>query len=61
MWVQPEKVQILVAIHTILLVIAEESILLWAAGVPYLDAAIITGVTTSYSGKPGTSTWGITP
>ena len=56
-----EKVQILVAIHASLLAIAQQTTLLWAAGVPNLDAVIITGAATSSSEEYGTSTGRITP
>ena len=56
MWAQEEKIQILVAIHASLPVIAEEVALLQAAGVPELDAAIITGAATSFPGELGTTT-----
>ena len=59
MWAQ-EKVQILVAIHASLPVIAEKAALLWAAGVPKRDAAVIMAATTSSSGEPGTSNGQIT-
>ena len=61
MWAQKEKVQILAAIQVSLPTITKEASLLWAAGVPDLGAAIISGVATSSLGKPGTSTVGITP
>ena len=54
-WVQEEKVQILAAIHASLLANAEKAVLLWAVGVPDLDAAIITGAAPSSSVEPGTS------
>ena len=60
MWAQ-EKVQILVAIHASLPAISEKAALLWAAGVPNSDAAIITGAATSSSERPRTPTRGITP
>ena len=56
MWAQEEKVEILAAIYAFLLVIAEKTNLLWAAGGPNSDAAIITGAATSSSEEPGTST-----
>ena len=61
LWVQEEKVQILAAIHAGLSIIAEEATLLLCAGVPDLDAPIITRATTSSSGEPGTSTGRVTP
>ena len=57
-WAQEEKVQILVAICASLPAIAKKATLLQAAGVPNLDPAIITGVATSSSEGPGTSTGG---
>ena len=51
-----EKGSNLVVIHTSLPAIPEEAIL-WAAGVPDADAAVITGTTTSSLGKP----WGNSP
>ena len=54
MEVQEEKMKILAAIWASLLVIAEEVALLWAAGVPKQDAAIITGATISSPREPGT-------
>ena len=61
MWAQEEKIQILMAIHASLPVIAEEVALLQVAGVPEPDATIITGAATSSVEKPRTSTGGITP
>ena len=54
-WKQEEKVQILIAIHTSLLVIAKEAALLRAAGVPEMDAMIIMGATINSHGELGTS------
>ena len=50
-WTQ-EKVQILVVIHASLPAIAKKAAVLQAAGVPNLDAAIITGAATSLSEGP---------
>ena len=61
MQAQEEKVQIPAAICAGLLAISEKATLLWTAGVPDSDAAIINGATTSSSEGPRTSTEGITP
>ena len=61
MQAQEEKGQIQVAICASLLAVAEKATLLWAAGVPNLDTAIITEATTSSSEEPETSNGGITP
>ena len=61
MWAQEEKVQILEAIHASLPVVAEKATLLQAAGVPNLDATIITGEAPNSSEGPGTSTSGVAP
>ena len=55
---QEEKIQILVAIPASLPAIAEKATLLWIAGVPNPDVAIITGATTNSSEEHGTSTEG---
>ena len=55
---QEEKVWILVAISASLPVISEEAALHWVAGVPNLDASIITGAATSLSEEYETSTEG---
>ena len=61
MWAQEEKVQILVAICASLLAISEKVTLLWPAGVPNSDAAIITETATSSPEGPRTPTGRITP
>ena len=53
--------QILAAIHGSLLAKAEKATILWAAGVPNSDVAIITEAATNSSEDPGTYTGGITP
>ena len=59
--VQEEKVQILEAIHASLPAITEKAAILWAAGVPNPDAAIINGAVTGLSVESGTCTEGNSP